>query len=161
MTALLPAPLMSLALWLIWVVAGDSTGAGQLLLGAVLAWLIPLVLRSHLGESPRVGRPRAALRLALVVLRDIVVSNVDVARRVLGPESAIHPGFVEVPLDLASERGIALLAAIVTLTPGTLTCDVAADRSRLLVHALHLTDGAALVADIKARYEAPLLEIFP
>jgi multicomponent K+:H+ antiporter subunit E len=46
------------------------------------------------------------------------------------------------------------------MTPGTLTCDVAADRSHLLVHALHLTDAAALVADIKARYEAPLLEIF-
>jgi multicomponent K+:H+ antiporter subunit E len=79
---------------------------------------------------------------------------------VLGPESAIHPGFVEVPLDLASTHGIAVLAAIVTMTPGTLTCDVAADRSHLLVHALHLTDAAALVADIKARYEAPLVEIF-
>jgi multicomponent K+:H+ antiporter subunit E len=129
-------------------------------LGAVLAWLIPLLLRGRRGESPRVGRPGVALRLALVVLRDIVVSNVEVARRVLGPESAIHPGFVEVPLDLASAQGIALLAAIVTMTPGTLTCDVARDRSCLLVHVLHLTDEAALVADIKARYEAPLLEIF-
>jgi multicomponent K+:H+ antiporter subunit E len=160
MKAWLPAPSMSLALWLIWVLASDSAGAGQLLLGAVLAWLIPLVLRGHVGELPRVSRPLTALRLVLVVLRDIVVSNVEVARRVLGPERAIHPGFVEVPLDLASAHGIAVLAAIVTMTPGTLTCDVAPDRSHLLVHALHLTDEAALVADIKARYEAPLLEIF-
>lgn len=160
MKTLLPTPLMSLALWLVWVLASNSVGAGQLLLGAVLAWLVPLLLRGQLGESPRVRRPLTALRLLLVVLRDIVVSNVEVARRVLGPESAIHPGFVEVPLDLASAHGIAVLAAIVTMTPGTLTCDVAADRSHLLVHALHLTDASALVADIKARYEAPLLEIF-
>ena len=46
------------------------------------------------------------------------------------------------------------------MTPGTLTCAVTADRSHLLVHALHVTDAAALVADIKARYEAPLKEIF-
>ncbi len=160
MKTLLPSPLMSLALWLVWVLASDHVGAGQLLLGAVLAWLVPLFLRGHLGESPRVRRPLTALRLLFVVLRDIVVSNVEVARQVLGPESAIHPGFVEVPLDLASTHGIAVLAAIVTMTPGTLTCDVAADRSHLLVHALHLTDAAALVADIKARYEAPLVEIF-
>lgn len=160
MRKLLPAPLLSLSLWLVWVLASDSIGTGQLLLGAALAWLVPLLLHGHLGESPRVRRPLTALRLLLVVLRDIVVSNVEVARRVLGPESAIRPGFVEVPLDLASAHGIAVLAAIVTMTPGTLTCDVAADRSHLLVHALHLTDAAALVADIKARYEAPLLEIF-
>ena len=46
------------------------------------------------------------------------------------------------------------------MTPGTLSCAVAADRSYLLIHALHLTDDAALVADIKARYETPLREIF-
>jgi multicomponent K+:H+ antiporter subunit E len=108
----------------------------------------------------RIGRPVVIARLALVVLRDIVVCNVEVARQVLGPESAIHPGVVRLPLALTDAHAITALATIITMTPGTLSCAVAADRSHLLIHALHLTDEAALVADIKARYEAPLQEIF-
>jgi multicomponent K+:H+ antiporter subunit E len=80
----------------------------------------------------------------------------DVAKRVLGPESAIRPAFVWVPLDIQDPHGIVALAGIITLTPGTLSSDLSEDRRHLLVHALHCEDEAALVADIKARYEAPL-----
>jgi len=88
------------------------------------------------------------------------VSNVEVARRILGPESALRPGFVELPLALTDPFAIATLAGIITMTPGTLSCAVAPDARTLLVHALHLEDADALVAEIKSRYEAPLMEIF-
>jgi multicomponent K+:H+ antiporter subunit E len=94
-----------------------------------------------------------------VVLRDIVMSNIDVAKRVLGPEAAIQSRFVWVPLRLRDPHAIVALAGIITLTPGTLSSELSEDRRYLLVHALHCTDEAALVADIKARYEAPLLEL--
>jgi multicomponent K+:H+ antiporter subunit E len=100
------------------------------------------------------------MKLALRVLRDIVVSNVEVARRVLGPEAAIKPGFLRVPLDLTDDWAITTLAGIITMTPGTLTADVAADRSYLLVHAFHVDDAEAIIASIKTRYEAPLKEIY-
>jgi multicomponent K+:H+ antiporter subunit E len=93
------------------------------------------------------------------VLKDIVLSNIDVARRVLGPQAALQPAWVWVPLRLQSPPGIVALAGIVTLTPGTVSSEITEDRRHLLVHALHCTDPAALVADIQARYEAPLLEI--
>jgi multicomponent K+:H+ antiporter subunit E len=64
------------------------------------------------------------------------------------------------PLSLTDEHAITVLATIITMTPGTLTCDVAADRSHLLLHALDLRDEAGLIAELKARYEAPLAEIF-
>jgi multicomponent K+:H+ antiporter subunit E len=105
-------------------------------------------------------RPALIAKLALTVLVDIIVSNIEVARRVLGPEAAIHPGFVRVPLALTDEWAIATLAGIITMTPGTLTVDVARDATHLVVHAFHLTDEAKLVASIKARYEAPLREIY-
>jgi multicomponent K+:H+ antiporter subunit E len=160
MSKIVPAPLLTVALLLVWLVANRSFAPAQILLGAVLGWGIPLLVPTAGISHVAVRHPEVALRLALVVLRDIVVSNVEVARRVLGPEDALRPGFVDVPLALTSAHGIAVLAAIVTLTPGTLTCGVAPDRSCLWVHALHLTDAARLVADIKARYEAPLLELF-
>ena len=52
-----------------------------------------------------------------------------------------------------------MLAGVVTLTPGTLSSEFSPDRRFLLVHALHCTDEATMVAEIKARYEAPLLEM--
>ncbi len=117
-------------------------------------------LRLTDGTWPRPHRFLVAARLAVRVLGDIVVSSAEVTRRVLGPESAIRPGFVRVPIDLRDEWAITTLAGIITLTPGTLTADVAEDRSYLLVHALHVDDAAAIVAAIKTRYEAPLKEIY-
>lgn len=160
MKTVLPAPLMSAAIWVTWLLLNDSIAAGQVLLGAALGWGLPLVLTSRRASSPRVRRPLAIARLLLLVLRDIVVCNVQVARQVLGPERAIRPGFFRLPLSLTDEHAITVLATIITMTPGTLTCDVAADRSHLLLHALDLRDEARTIAELKARYEAPLAEIF-
>jgi multicomponent K+:H+ antiporter subunit E len=158
---LLPHPLLSLALWAAWLALNNSVAAAHVVLGALLGWAIPLA-SFHLidGPSPRLRRPGLMLRLGAVFLYDIVVANIEVARRILGPEAAIRPGFVRVPLDLTDAWAIATLAGIITMTPGTLTADVADDGSYLLVHALHVDDEGALIATIKSRYEAPLREIF-
>ena len=161
MKRLLPHPLLSLVLWLGWLALNNSIAPAHILLGAMLGWALPLTgLRLTDGTWPRPHRFLVAARLAVRVLGDIVVSSAEVTRRVLGPESAIRPGFVRVPIDLRDEWAITTLAGIITLTPGTLTADVAEDRSYLLVHALHVDDAAAIVAAIKTRYEAPLKEIY-
>lgn len=160
MRAFLPAPLMSAAILATWLLLNDSLAPGQVLLAAALGWGLPLALVPWRERAPRVRRPLAVARLLGVVLRDIVVCNVQVARQVLGPERSIRPGFLRLPLSLTDEHAITVLATIITMTPGTLTCDVAADRSHLLLHALDLRDEAGLIADLKARYEAPLAEIF-
>jgi len=161
MRRLLPHPLLSLVLWLSWLALNNTVAAAHIALGALLAWALPLTgLHLTDGTWPRLHRPGIAIRLALRVLRDIVVSNVEVTRRVLGPEAAIQPGFLRVPLDLTDDWAITTLAGIITMTPGTLTADVAEDRSYLLVHAFHVDDAEAIVASIKTRYEAPLKEIY-
>jgi multicomponent K+:H+ antiporter subunit E len=158
---LLPHPLLSLALWLAWLALNNTVAPAHVLAGALLAWVLPLTgLHLADGTWPRLHRPGVALLLALRVLRDIVVSNVEVTRRVLGPESAIRPGFLRVPLDLTDDWAITTLAGIITMTPGTLTADVAEDRSYLLVHAFHVDDAEAIIASIKTRYEKPLKEIY-
>jgi multicomponent K+:H+ antiporter subunit E len=161
MRRLLPHPFLSLILWVVWLALNNTVAPAHLALGAVLALAIPWAV-THLcdGKWPTLHHPALMVRLGLVVLCDIVVSNIEVARRVLGPVSAIRPGFVEVPLDLTNDWAITTLAGIITMTPGTLTADVAVDRSHLLVHALHIDDADVLVASIKSRYEAPLKEIF-
>ena len=78
----------------------------------------------------------------------------DVAR------GTFHSGFVRVPLELRDPNALAVLAMIVTATPGTAWAELAFDRSVLLLHVLSLDDEAELVATIKRRYERPLMEIF-
>jgi multicomponent K+:H+ antiporter subunit E len=158
---LLPHAWLSLGLGLSWLALNNSVAPAHILLGAALGLVLPLAgTRLTDGTWPHLHRPVVVLRLGLTVLHDIVVSNIEVARLVLGPESAIQPGFVRVPLDLTDDWAITTLAGIITMTPGTLTADVAEDRSTLLVHAFHVNDAAAIVASIKTRYEAPLKEIF-
>ncbi|HEX2795931.1 MAG TPA: Na+/H+ antiporter subunit E [Immundisolibacter sp.] len=160
MRRLLPSPLLSAALLLIWLLLNDTLAPGQALLGVLLSLALPLLSDRLRPERARMRRPLRAARLLLVVLVDIVLANIEVARRILGPESELRPRFVWLPLDIRDPHGIAALAGIITLTPGTVSSDLSADRRYLLVHAFNCDDPAALAASIKQRYERPLMEIF-
>jgi multicomponent K+:H+ antiporter subunit E len=96
------------------------------------------------------------------VLADILRSNLAVARIVLGLTGGrdIRSGFIDVPLQLRDPHGLAVLAAIVTSTPGTVWSDLSADGEKLTLHVLDLRDEAALIATIKQRYERLLMEVF-
>lgn len=161
MKSWLPSPLLSLAVFVVWLLLAANLEPAHLLLAAILAVLLPLVAKRLRDERAGMRRPVLAARLVVRVLWDIVRSNVEVARRILGRESRIHPGFVWVPLDIRNGHGIAALAGIITMTPGTLSAELSADRRHLLVHCFHLADGDATVAQIKRDYETPLREIFP
>jgi multicomponent K+:H+ antiporter subunit E len=156
----LPSPLLSVVLFLVWPVLNQSWSLGQLLLGLCLAVVIPWFTEPLRDHKPTLRRPWLAAKLILLVLKDIVTSNIDVAKLILGRESRIQPGFVWVPLTITDPHGIVALAGIITMTPGTLSADLSADRRHLLVHAFNVDDEAALIAAIKTRYEEPLLEIF-
>jgi multicomponent K+:H+ antiporter subunit E len=157
---LLPHPIVSFFVAAVWVGLHSSLAPIHLFGALLFALVLPLVLDPLLRDPVRVARPWAALRLGLVVLWDIVAANVAVARLVLGPMARLRPGFVSVPLDTRHPDAIALLASIVTITPGTVSAGLDDPPTHLLVHVLDLDDGPALVATIKRRYEAPLKEIF-
>ena len=160
MKRVLPAPLLSLVLFAAWLALNGSASAGHVVLGAALALAVPWFTERFRPDKARLRRPGLIVRLGWRVLVDIVLSNIEVARRILGPEAAIQPRFVWVPLDIRAPYGIVALGGIITMTPGTLTAELTPDRRYLLVHAFNVADADALVAAIKARYETPLREIF-
>ena len=161
MSRLLPSPPLSVAVFVLWLLLVGDFSLGQLALAALMALLLPLLAGLLQPERARFGRTRTILVLSRRVLWDMLLSNIEVARRILGPERALTPGFIWVPLDLQNIHGITALASIITLTPGTLSAELTEDRRHLLVHAFNLKDADATVAEIKSRYEAPLKEIFP
>ncbi len=156
----LPHPGLSSFLLVLWLLLNNSAAPGHLVLGALLGLLIPLFTRRFWPERLGLNHPGLMLRFAGRVLWDIIVANFAVARVVLGPRSAVQPAFVRVPLDIHDDFPVTVLASVVSLTPGTVSADIDAERRYLLVHALSVSDTEALVHDIKTRYEAPIKEIF-
>ncbi|WP_374271631.1 Na+/H+ antiporter subunit E [Paenirhodobacter enshiensis] len=159
MKRLLPHPVLSLALVLMWLLL-TRFSLGQLLLGGAVALVAGRALATIEPEGPRI-RPGALWRvvpLTAVVFADILKSNLLVARRILRGARA-PSGFVRVPLRLRGPMPLAVLALILTATPGSAWMSWDEEKGELLVHILEL-DGTDWPALIRDRYEAPLLEIF-
>lgn len=161
MRRLLPHPALSGMLLLVWLLLANSVTAGSILLGGVLALVLPKVTQPFWPDRPRVRFDRALGAYCAVVLWDIAVANIEVARLILMRRNRdLRARWLVVPLDLASPEAVTVLAGTISLTPGTVSADVSADGRHLLVHALDAADTAALIARIKTRYEARLKRIF-
>ncbi len=156
---LFPMPLHSLILVLVWLLLNQFS-AGHLVLGILLGIAIPWVAAPLSDPHARVRKPWRATRYLLMVLGDIVVSNFEVAARILRSNRHLRPGLLAVPLDLTGHLPLSVLASTISLTPGTVSVDFSADMKWLYIHALHVDDEAQTIARIKQRYEAPLREIF-
>lgn len=157
----LPSLPLSTTVFCFWLLMNDEISVGQVVMALALALLIPLFAARLDREFARIGRLRSVPRMLGVLLQDIVQANITVALQVLGPERKINPGFIWVPLDIGNIHGIAALTSIITLTPGTVSSALSDDRRHLLVHVLNLDDADEVIRQIKTRYEAPLMEIFP
>ncbi len=161
MKRLFPAPWLSLALWLLWLVLNLSLSAGNLLLGAVLGFLAPLMFAPLRPLPIRIHRPGVIIKLFFMVGRDVVASNIAVARGVLrAGKNPPRSRFVKIPLDLRDANGLAALSMITTVVPGTIWSELALDRSVLLLHVFDLDDEAQFIELFKTAYERPLMEIF-
>lgn len=158
--SLLPRPVTSLLILLLWLILAPAPTRGQVLLGLALGILLPLLTRGFWPDGQRLASPAQALRLIGVVLADIVAANFLVARQVLGPVEDLRPAFFEVPLDLRDPFLATLLGSIVSLTPGTVSVEIDRERWVLQVHALHLEDPAAAATQIKTRYETLIRKVF-
>lgn len=153
---------LGVVLALIWAgITGNFSGL-NLLFGGVIGGGAILLLRYSLQQRGTLGRAGKAISLCLFFLVDLMMSALRVALIVLRPDirSAIRPAIIAVPLTVKSDAEITLLANMITLTPGTLSIDVAEDRSVLFVHALSMKSEAELIDGIKNGFEARIGEIF-
>lgn len=156
----LPRPLFSLFLALLWLLMVNEVSVAHALLGLALGVAIPFATHGFWPEEAKIRRPLPLLRYLLVLLVDILRSNLVVALRILRPARHLRPGFFTYPLALEDDFAITILASTISLTPGTVSIHYDAEANTLLVHALHLEDEDETIADIRERYEKPLEEIF-
>jgi multicomponent Na+:H+ antiporter subunit E len=148
----------------LWMALNDQYTLGGFIFGLGLAILVMSLLRSINVATPPLSLARIGkgVQLAGYFLWELVLANLRVVPELFRPTSELRPGIVGVPLSLTEESQIALLANLVTLTPGTMSLHVSKDRSTLYVHVLRLPEGgpAAVVQDIKQGFERRIQEVF-
>jgi len=154
--------LLILLLALLWAGMTGAFSGANLLLGVVFAMIAVALLRLQLTRPPEFRRFGRILALALLFVRELIVSAVKVARVVVSPRlhDLVKPAIIAFPLTVKSDVEITLLANLITLTPGTLSVDVSKDRKLLYVHVLSLDSREALIADIAGGFERRILEVF-
>jgi multicomponent Na+:H+ antiporter subunit E len=135
----------AILLFALWLLLTGSFDPQELAVGAIAALLVAALVfrftRSLTGGGARFLK-RVAFALAYVpyLLWQIILANIDVARRVASPRLPISPGIVRVRTNLRSPLGRLILTSSITLTPGTLTVET--DGGDLFIHWIDVTaDG--------------------
>lgn len=148
------ALLRTAGLALMWAALWGDLNPATLVAGGLVAIGVQLAFPA-LAPRPS-GRVRvlALAKLGVVFTWMLIAANLAVTRLVLTPRLSLAPRVVTVTLPSCSDAVVTVVANAVTLTPGTLTLDVArtADGVELIVHNLHATDATAVHADVLALY---------
>ncbi len=161
MNRLLPHPGLTVLLVIIWMLALNAFTFGGFVVALVLGIIVPLFTAPYWPDRPSVRFGLPLLKYVLLVIGDIVIANFQIAWIILFRKTRdMRPAWLAIPLDVSSTEAITVLAATISLTPGTVSADISTDGRHLLVHALDTPDPGAEIARIKARYERRLMEIF-
>ena len=154
-----PQPYLSLLLFAVWQLLSNGVSGASVVMGLILAWVIPLMTESFWPERPTFMRAWKLPAYLAIVLLDILVASFSVATLILSRRSP-SPIFVSYPLELDHPLAITILASTISLTPGTVSADVSDDNTLLLIHALDAQSADEVIQGIQKRYERRLLEMF-
>lgn len=159
---ILPHPLLSVALLVVWLLMTSPVGTGQLTIAIIVALLVPQVMQVLEPSTVKVRNPMAILLILWRWGLDMLVSNAKVAMLILGQRNEQRTsGFVHIPLQCSNRYALACLAIIITSTPGTSWVQYDRYSRVLLLHVLDLQSGEDWQKILHDRYVSLLLEIFP
>lgn len=147
------------ALAIAWSFAIGEVTVWRLVQGFALGYLALALTARALGVDVYTRKIVAILRLAIFFLRELVTANLRVAFDVATPTHYMRPGVIGIPLDATTDVEITLLGNLISLTPGTLTLDVSADRKTIFIHAMYIQDVDEVRRSIKEGLEKRILEV--
>lgn len=132
--------------YIIWLWYTESFATQELITGVVVSFLVALFTARFLihEDAFHLFKPKYLANLILyifVFIKELIKANIDVAKRALNPKLPIKPGIVKVPTEMKSDYGLAMLANSITLTPGTITMDIAEENGKNFIY-IHWIDVA-------------------
>lgn len=151
---------MNLLLAIVWMVVTGVFHLGNLIFGFLIGAGTLLLIRDEVGTGPYLRRGSRIISLAAFLIWDMLLSAWRVARTVLSPRLQIQPGVFTYRHSVETEMEIALLANLVSLTPGTLIFDISEDGKTLFVHGLDCSDPNAIRSQIRDGFERRIIGAF-
>lgn len=153
--------LANLLLALAWTALQGSLSLGNLVVGYVLGYVV-LQLLVRGGVLPRryAGKVGTFVELFLYLVYELVLANIRLTIDVIRPRQSMRPAVIRVPLDATSDGEILMLAALVNLTPGSITIDVSDDRGTMYVHVMDMDSPDQARAAIKDGFERRIIRLF-
>ena len=151
--------LWNILLAVVWAAITGNFAPPNLVLGFTLGFLVLLFAGRVVGSANYAPRLIQAFGLIGFFIWDLILSNVQVAWDVVRPRPGIRPGVIAIPLDARTDVEITLLANLITLTPGSLSLDVSADRQTLYLHVMDVQDPEALRRKCKDGFERRILAV--
>ncbi len=147
----------------LFLAAGFCAVLGQLnvsgfLAGYLIGYLALWITRPLYEPTLYFVKVIKILQLLGYFIWQLIVSNLRVLWDVITPTHISKPGIIGVPLDAKTDFEIMLVANLVSLTPGTLSLDISADRTILYVHVMFLDDVETTRLQIKEGIEHKVLE---
>ena len=149
----------NILLALIWIAMSGQFTPGNFVVGLGLGLLILIFTRRAIGSPNYIRKVGQVLNLALFFVWELILSNLRVAYDVVTPRHHMRPGVIGIPLDVRTDLEITVLSSMISLTPGTLSLDVSADRKTLYIHAMYIDDVEAVRRKIKDGFERRVLEV--
>ena len=152
--------LLTLVLAIGWAAATGNFSLFNLIFGTMVGGFCLFLVRGQIGGRRFWSKAIRILSLAWLFLQELTMSAIRVGLLVLQPRLDLKPALVAYPLTATSDVEITLLANLITLTPGTLSVDVSADRRFLLIHAIDVKERDALITQIREGLETKVMEAF-
>jgi multicomponent K+:H+ antiporter subunit E len=157
---MLPYPLLTISLVLMWLLLNGFT-VGHLILGTMVAVFASWAMASLRPDKPKLRKWHLLPKLFFIVFFDIIRSNIAVAWLILrGRSKGRTSGFLTIPMEIEDRTALAILAVVLTSTPGSAWLEYDSYDRTILMHVLDLADEAAWIDTVKNRYEKLLMEIF-
>lgn len=151
--------LWNLILAVFWALAIGRVTIGTLATGFLVGLLTLYITRRAVGAEAYLTKIRRSVFFLFFFLRELITANLRLAHDILTPTHYMRPAIIAIPLDVTTDGEITLLANLITLTPGTLTLDVAPDRKTLYIHSMYTDDVETVRRQIKNGLEKRIMEI--
>ena len=152
--------LINILFALAWAAVSGSFSEINLIFGFVLGMLVLFLIRERVGTFSYLARAKRVLSLILLFLLELLKSALKVAKLAVSPDMGLKPGIFAYELKTDRDFEITMLANLITLTPGTLSVDVSADKKTLFVHAITFDDVEEMREDIANGFERKIMEAF-
>lgn len=142
-----------------WMFLSVSFKPSTFIVGYILGLFMLWMLRKSFSTRFYLDKVWAVIKLTLLFLKELTLSNFSVLMLIIKPKMPIRPAIFAMPTVLEKDWEITLLSSLITLTPGTIVIDISDDNKTLYIHSLDFEDIDEAIQSIQNTFEKAILEV--